>query len=53
MIKVGLQQNVASLLANERHLSAASEVEVVKSGGEGVNSPSRQLTTASADNFSV
>ena len=47
-----LQQNVASPLANERKLSAASEVEI-RSGGEGVNSSSQQLTTASFDNFSV
>ena len=36
-----LQQNVASPLANESNLSFASEVDV-RSGGEGVNSPSQQ-----------
>ena len=39
-----LQQNVASPLANESHLSFVSEVDV-RSGGQGVNSPSQQLTT--------
>ena len=47
-----LQQNVASPLANENNLSFASEV-TVRSGGEGVKSPSQQLTTASLENFSV
>ena len=47
-----LQQNVASSPANESNLSAALEVDV-RSGGEGVNSPSQQLTTASADILTV
>ena len=48
-----LQQNVASPFANESNLSAASEVDDVRAGGERVNSPSQQLTTASADIFLV
>ena len=36
----------------EKKLSFASEVGV-RSGGEGVNSPSQQLMTASIDNLTV
>jgi hypothetical protein len=50
--KNALQQNVASPFANERNLSFASEVDV-RSGGEEVNSPSQQLTTASIHKFTL